>query len=166
MKTQLSVLPLIVLIFIAPHCRIGRAGKGDTSQRAAFYAKMADTEMRQQLYADALQHIDQAILMDNANRQFYMQRGDINVAAGHLSAAVKNYDEAIAKGKNDAEAWKVRTTTLLRLFQQQYGVDNAVLLEKKISERERQALCNSIRASQEVGVHDEVIQQAQVVLCK
>jgi len=79
-------------------------------QRATIYAKIAEAEMRQQLYSDALQHIGQAISMDNSNLSFYMQRGDINVAAGNLSAALGNYDEAIGRGRNDGEAWKARTT--------------------------------------------------------
>lgn len=135
-------------------------------QRATIYAKIAEVEMRQQRYADALQHIDQAILMDNSNLHFYMQRGDINVAAGNLSTAIGNYDEAISKGKNDGEAWKARTTTLIKVYQKKYGTDNTDILSKKISNTDRQALCNSIRASQEVGMKDITIDLVQTSLCK
>ena len=135
-------------------------------QRATIYAKIAETEMKQQLYADALQHIGQAIFMDNSNLNFYVQRGDINVAAGNLSTAIGNYDEAIAKGKSDADTWKARTTTLIKLYQKKYGTDNADLLRKKIDNTDRQALCNSIRASQEAGMKDINIDLVQASICK
>jgi tetratricopeptide (TPR) repeat protein len=135
-------------------------------QRATIYAKIAEAEMKQQLYTDALQHIDQAISMDNSNLSFYMQRGDINVAAGNLSTAIANYDEAIAKGKNDGEAWKARTTTLIKMYQKKYGTDNADTLRKKISNTDRQTLCNSIRTSQEAGMKDINIDLVQASLCK
>lgn len=135
-------------------------------QRATIYAKIAEAEMKQQAYADALQHIDQAISMDNSNLSFYMQRGDINVAAGNLSTAIGNYDEAIAKGKNDAEAWKARTTTLINMYQRKYGTDNAGVLGKKISNTDRSTLCNSIRSSQEAGMKDINIDLLQTSICK
>lgn len=135
-------------------------------QRATIYAKIAETEMKQQLYTDALQHIGQAIFMDNSNLNFYMQRGDINVAAGNLSTAIGNYDEAIAKGKSDAETWKARTTTLIKLYQKKYGTDNADLLFKKIDNTDKLALCNSIRASQEAGMKDINIDLVQASICK
>jgi tetratricopeptide (TPR) repeat protein len=135
-------------------------------QRATIYAKIAEAEMKQQLYADALQHIDQAISMDNSNQQFYMQRGDINVAAGNFSTAIGNYDEAIAKGKNDGEAWKARTTTLIKSYQKKYGTDNADTLRKKISSADRQTLCSSIRTSQDNGMKDISIDLLQASLCK
>ncbi|HTI07939.1 MAG TPA: hypothetical protein VL832_05265 [Puia sp.] len=135
-------------------------------QRATIYAKIAETEMKQQLYTDALQHIGQAIFMDNSNLNFYVQRGDINVAAGNLSTAIGNYDEAIAKGKSDADTWKARTITLIKLYQKKYGTDNADLLRKKIDNTDRQALCNSIRASQEAGMKDINIDLVQASICR
>jgi hypothetical protein len=95
-----------------------------------------------------------------------MQRGDINVAAGNLSTALGNYDEAIAKGKNDGEAWKARTTTLIKIYQKKYGTDNAELLRKKISNTDRQTLCSSIRTSQDNGMKDISIDLLQASLCK
>jgi hypothetical protein len=84
----------------------------------------------------------------------------------NLSAAVGDFDEAIAKGNNDAEAWEARTATLIKLYEQRYGTDNADLLGKKISDMDRLTLCNSIRASQEVGMKDNLIGQIQASVCK
>jgi len=138
----------------------------NTTQRATIFAKIAEVEMRQGQYDAALQHIGQAISMDPANLTFYMQRGDINVAAGNLSVAISNYDEAIGQGKNDAEAWKARTTTLIKLYQKKYGTDNADALKRKITTTDRQALCNSIRTSQDKGMRDVNIDLLQASVCK
>jgi tetratricopeptide (TPR) repeat protein len=138
----------------------------NVAQRATIFAKIAETEMRQQQYNPALQHIGQAITMDPSNLSFYMQRGDINVAAGNFSTAISNYDEAIGQGKNDAEAWKARTTTLVKLYQKKYDTDNADVMKRKISATDRQALCNSIRSAQDKGMRDVNIDLLQASVCK
>jgi tetratricopeptide (TPR) repeat protein len=135
-------------------------------QRATIYAKIAEVEMKQGRYPDALQHIGQAISMDNTNLSFYMQRGDINVAAGNFSTAVGNYDEAISKGKDDGEAWKARTTTVIKMYQQKYSTDNADVLRRKISSSDRQTLCNSIQTAQGKGMRDMQIDLLQAAVCK
>src|SRR5258708_16232414 len=126
----------------------------NTAQRATIYAKMAEVDMRQQQYDQALQNIQQAISLDNSNLNFYMQQGDINAAAGNYAVAIGNYEEAISKGKNDGEAWKAKTTTMIRMYQRKYNTSDAGSLAKKISSADRQTLCNSIRASQQNGAKD------------
>jgi len=138
----------------------------NTAQRATIYAKMAEAETRQQQYSDALQHIGEAINTDNTNLSFYMQRGDINVAAGNLSTAISNYDEAISKGKDDPEAWKARTATLIRLYQKKYGTEDAATLKKKISASDKQTLCNSIQTAQSKGLRDVQIDLVQATVCR
>lgn len=135
-------------------------------QRATIYAKMAEANMKQQMYDEALQNIQQAISMDNTNLSFYMQRGDINVAAGNFSAAIGDYDAAIAKGRNDAEAWKAKTTTMIKMYQKKYNTDDAGTLGKKINSTDRQTLCNSIRESRQNGLKDMSIDLVQVSVCK
>lgn len=136
------------------------------AQRATIYSKMAEVDMRQQQYDLALQNIQQAISMDNSNLHFYMQQGDINVAAGNYSAAIDSYDNAIARGKNDAEAWKAKTTTIIRMYQQKYRTDDAGTLGKKINNSDRQTLCNSINSSKQYGVQDMGIDLVQLSVCK
>jgi len=138
----------------------------NTAQRATIYAKMAEAETKQQMYSDALQHIGDAINIDNTNMNFYMQRGDINVAAGNLTTAISNYDEAISKGKDDGEAWKARTAALIRLYQKKYGTDDAGTLKKKISASDKQTLCNSIQTAQSKGLHDVQVDLVQATICR
>jgi len=138
----------------------------NTTQRANIYAKMAEIDTRQHMYNEALNNIQQAINTDNGNTAFYIQRGDINTAAGNLSAAVDNYDEAIAKDGNSTAAWRAKTNAIIRLYQKKYGTNDAGTLGKKISTTDRQTLCNSIRTSQQKGVNDAAIGLVQLSVCK
>jgi tetratricopeptide (TPR) repeat protein len=136
------------------------------SQRATIYAKIAEVYTRQHNYSAALQNIEQAISMDSGNLNFYIQRGDINTAAGNYPAAIGNYDEAISKGKNDAEAWKAKTSALIKMYQKKYDTDNAGILSKKMNASERKTLCSTIQTSQEKGMKDMAIELLQVATCK
>ena len=138
----------------------------NTAQRATIYAKIAETEMRQQMYTDALQHIGEAISLDGSNLSFYLQRGDINAAAGNYSAAIANYDEAIAKGKDDPEAWKARTVTVIKQYQKKYGTESADGLKRKISASDKQTLCGSIRTAQGKGLKDVQVDLVQATVCQ
>lgn len=138
----------------------------NTAQRATIYAKIAETEMRQGMYPDALQHIGDAISLDGSNLSFYLQRGDINVAAGNYSAAISNYDETISKGKDDAETWKARTATIIKMYQKKYGTESAGTLKKKISASDKQTLCSSIQTAQSKGLKDVQIDLVQATVCQ
>jgi len=138
----------------------------NTSQRATIYAKIAETEMKQGMYADALQHIGEAISLDGSNMSFYLQRGDINAASGNYTTAISNYDETIAKGKDDGEAWKARTAALIKMYQKKYGTESAEGLKKKLSGTERSTLCSSIQTAQARGLKDVQVDLVQATICK
>jgi len=138
----------------------------NVAQRATIYSKMAEIDMRQQQYDQALQNIQQAIALDRSNLHFYMQRGDINRAAGNYTTAISDYDEAIANGKNDPEVWKAKTTTVVRMIQNKYRTDDAGTLAKKINSTDRQTLCSSISSAKQHGVQDMGIDLVQASICK
>ena len=138
----------------------------NTAQRATLYSKMAEVDTRQQQYDQALQDVRQAIAIDNSNLKFYMQLGDINVAAGNYSAAIARYDEVIAKGKNDPEAWKAKTATIIKMYQEKYKTTDAGVLARKISNSDRQTLCTAITSSKNIGVQDVGIDLVQASICK
>jgi len=138
----------------------------NTAQRATIYAKMAEIDTRQQMYNEALNNIQQAINTDNSNTAFYIQRGDINMAAGNTQAAIGNYEEAIAKDDNNTTAWRAKTTATIKLYQKKYGTNDAGALGKKISSADRQTLCSSIRGAQQKGVKDAAIDLVQLSVCK
>ena len=138
----------------------------NTAQRATLYSKIAEVDTRQQQFDQALQDMQQAIAMDNTNLKFYMQLGDIQVAAGNYPAAISDYQDAIDKGKNDAEAWKAKTTTIIKMYQGKYKTTDATVLARKISAADRQTLCSSINSSKQVGLQDMGIDLVQASICK
>lgn len=138
----------------------------NVAQRATIYAKMAEIDTRNRMYNEALSNIQQAINLDNGNLDFYMQRGDINTAAGNYSEAMRNYDEAITKGKTDVSPWKSKVATLIKMNQQKYNTNSADMLAKKMSGSEKQTLCNSIREAQAKGMKDMTIDLTQSAICK
>jgi len=97
---------------------------------------------------------------------FYLQRGDINAASGNYTTAISNYDEAIAKGKDDGEAWKARTAALIKMYQKKYGTESAEGLKKKLSGTERSTLCSSIQTAQARGLKDVQVDLVQATICK
>lgn len=135
-------------------------------QRATLYSKMAEIDTRQQQYDQALKDMQQAIAMDGTNLKFYMQVGDIHVAAGNYPAAISSYEEAITRGKNDAEAWKAKTTTIIKLYQKKYNTSDAGVLARKISAADRQNLCSNISSAKQAGLQDMGIDLVQASICK
>lgn len=138
----------------------------NTAQRATIYAKIAEVDTRQGQYDAALQNIQQAIATDNTNYRFYLQKGDINSAAGNYSTAITSYDEAITKGTSTTEAWKAKTTSMVKLFQKKYKTDDAGALNKKISAADRQTLCTAISGATQNGVQDMGIDLVKLSICK
>jgi len=138
----------------------------NTAQRATIYAKMAEIDTRQQMYNEALNNIQLAITTDNSNTAFYIQRGDINMAAGNIQAAIGNYEEAVAKDGNNTTAWKAKAHATIKLYQKKYGTNDAGALGRKMSTADRQALCGTIHASQQKGVKDAAIDLVQLSVCK
>src|SRR3954454_22174363 len=83
----------------------------NVKDRATIYAKIAEIDLKQNMYADASYNVEQAISLDTNNTSFYMLRGDIKAAQKDFTGAMADYDVAISKGKDDAEVWKAKTVT-------------------------------------------------------
>lgn len=136
------------------------------AERATIYAKIAAMDSRQQMYADAMNNIGQAITLDPSNSDFLILKGDIQTASGNYSDALASYDEAIAKGRTDYTAYRAKVTTILKMNQKKYGTDNADALAKKMTSTEKQNLCSNIRNAQDKGMKDITIDLAQAAICK
>lgn len=138
----------------------------NTAERAKIFAKQAEVNTRQRNYTEALNNIQQAIALDPANLDFYEQKGDIHSAAGSFSEAMKDYDDAIAKGKDDAEAWKSKTVLQVKILQKKYGTDNAGELAGKMNSAEKKSLCETISKGQSRGMKDMTIDLLQTSVCR
>ncbi len=138
----------------------------NTTERATIYAKIAEIDLKQNMYTDASNNVEQAISLDANNTSFYMLRGDIKTAQKNFAEAIADYDMAISKGKDDAEVWKVKTITSIKSFQEKYHTPNAQQLTTKMSVTEKQRLCSDIQNAKSKGVKDMNIDLLQVSLCK
>ena len=91
-----------------------------------------------------------------------VEREDAQVA----STDIASLTAVVQKNPNDAEAWKAKTTTVVRMFQNKYRTDDAGTLAKKISSSDRQTLCSSISSARQHGVQDMGIDLVQASICK
>jgi tetratricopeptide (TPR) repeat protein len=138
----------------------------NTKDRATIYAKIAEIDLKQNMYTDASNNIEQAISLDANNTSFYMLRGDIKAAQKNFTGANADYDLAISKGKDDAEVWKAKTVTSIKAIQDKYNTSDAQQLTGKMSASEKQTLCSDISKAQAKGVNDMNIDLLKVSICK
>lgn len=138
----------------------------NVKDRATIYAKMAEIDLKQNMYTDAINNIEQAITLDSDNNDFYMLRGDIKSAQGDFTAAIADYDLAIAKGKDDAEAWKAKSVTYIKSYQKKYNTTDAKQLASKISAADKSVLCGEITKAKAKGVKDINMDLLELSLCK
>jgi len=138
----------------------------NVADRATIYAKMAEIDLKQNMYNDAVNNIQQAIALDAGNNNFYMQRGDIKAAQGDFTEAIADYDLAIAKGKDDAEAWKAKVVTYVKSYQEKYNTTDAKQLASKMSVSDKQILCGEITKAKAKGVKDVNMDLLELTVCK
>lgn len=138
----------------------------NTKERATIYAKMAEIDMKQAMYTDAMNNVATAIATDNANPDFYILQGDIYGAQGDYAKALAAYDLATTNA-GGATAWQAKVEAETRMFQKKYAVgNNAADLAGKLSTADRQALCEDISGAKSNGVKVQSIDLLQVSICK
>lgn len=138
----------------------------NVKERATIYEKMAEIDLNQKMYDDAVNNIQQAIALDATNPDFYMLRGDIKTAQENFDAAITDYDVAISKGKDDAEAWKAKAVAYIKSYEKKYGSTDAKQLASRMSAQDKTTLCNQISTAQSKGAKDVNIDLLQLSLCK
>ncbi len=138
----------------------------NTAQRATIYAKIAALNSRQKQYGDAQTNIQQAISLDPNNTDLYILQGDIYSSAGNFSSSIDSYNAAIAKGKNDASAWKGKSEALIKMYQSKYGTNDANTLSAKMNASEKKNLCGTIQSGLAAGMKSMDIEMSQLAICK
>ena len=138
----------------------------NVKDRATIYAKIAEIDLKQNMYTDALNNVQQAISLDADNLSFYMLRGDIKTAQKDFTGAIADYDLAIAKGKDDTEAWKAKSFTYIKSYQTKYNTTDTKALAGKLSQQDKQVLCGEIAKAKARGVKDVNVDLLELTLCK
>ncbi len=137
----------------------------NVKERATIYAKMAEINLQQKMYEDAMNNLQQAIALDASNPDFYMLQGDVQVATGKFEEAAKYYDMAISHGKNDAEVWKAKAANTINYYQKKYNTMDAHQLASRMNATEKQQLCTLINNATTNGVKDMNMDLLKLAVC-
>lgn len=139
----------------------------NVKDRATIYAKMGEIDLKQKMYADAMNNADAAIAADNANADFYILKGDIYAAQHDFDNALLQYDEAISQGGNTAKAWTAKVEAETKMFQKKYGVENnAAGLAGKMTAADKNTLCSDIEKAKSYGVKKQSIDLLKLSVCQ
>ncbi len=139
----------------------------NVKERATIYAKIAQLDLEQNMYSDAMNNVETAITTDNTNPDFYILKGDIYAAQNMYADANTAYNQAVTFGGNSAKAWQAKVEAEAKLMQKKYETgSNAADLSSKISTSDRQILCSDITEAKKYGVNTQSIDLLQLAICK
>ena len=139
----------------------------NTKERATIYAKIAELDLRQSMYSDAMNNVETAIKTDNTNSDFYILKGDIYAAQGMYNEANTAYNDAVTYGGNSAKVWQAKIEAETKAMQKKYASgSNAADLANKLSAGDRKLLCDDIAKGKSYGVKNQNIDLLQVSICK
>lgn len=138
----------------------------NVKERATIYAKMAEINLGQNMYEDAMNYVAKAIALDAANPDFYMLQGDIQAQQGKYTEANTYYDMAISHGKDDAIVWKAKTINSIQSYEKKYTTTDIQTLAAKMDAGEKEQLCRLIKNASGKGVQDVSIDLLKLSICK
>ncbi|MEP6467715.1 MAG: hypothetical protein ABJB05_15500 [Parafilimonas sp.] len=139
----------------------------NTKDRATIYAKMAEIDLKQKMYSDAMNNVETAITTDNLNADFYILKGDIYSAQKDYTNSMAAYNDAITYGGNTAKVWTAKVEAETKSFQQKYSTtNNAADLAGKMSAEDKNTLCSDISQAKSNGAKSQRIDLLQLSICK
>lgn len=139
----------------------------NVKDRATIYAKIAELDLKQNMYSDAMNNVDAAIQTDNTNADFYILKGDVYAAQSMYSDAINAYNQAVTYGGNSAKVWQAKVEAEAKMMQKKYNTgSNTANLAAKISAADRQTLCGDITQAKNYGVNVQSIDLLQLAICK
>jgi tetratricopeptide (TPR) repeat protein len=113
----------------------------NVKDRATIYGKIAELDLRQEMYSDAMNNVQTAITLDNANPDFQILKGDIYLAQNDYTNALAAYNASIAAGGSSTKAWGAKIEAEAKAYQQKYGTGtNANELAKKMSPADKSSM--------------------------
>jgi tetratricopeptide (TPR) repeat protein len=139
----------------------------NVKERATIYAKVAELDLKQNMYSDAMNNVQAAMAADSSNTDFYILKGDIYAAQKDYANAMSSYNQAITVGGNSAKVWQAKVEAETKMFQTKYATgSNAADLAGKMSAADKQALCSDITTAKSNGVKVQNIDLLQLSICK
>jgi tetratricopeptide (TPR) repeat protein len=138
----------------------------NTKDRATIYGKIAQIDLQQNMYSDAMNNVETAIATDNTNADFYILKGDIYAAQKNYADAMTAYDQAVTYGGNSSKIWQAKVEAETKAMQNKYGTgNNAGDLAGKMSQADKKSLCADIKQAKNYGVNNQNIDLLQLAIC-
>jgi len=139
----------------------------NVKERATIYGKIAELDLRENMYSDAMNNAETAISLDSTNPDFYVLKGDVYAAQKDYTNALAAYDQAATVGGNTTKSWQAKIEAETKMYQNKYNTGtDAATLGKKMSASEKQVLCGDITKAQQIGLKNQTIDLLQLALCK
>jgi tetratricopeptide (TPR) repeat protein len=138
----------------------------NTAERAILYAKVANMNFRSGKSAEAEQYIGKAIELDPGNPDFLIQQGDWAASKGDYDGAFEYYDQAVAKGRTDADMYGIRADTRIKSMQEKYGTENVQELRSQMTAGEKTEVCADSRKALDLGLKDMQMDMFVALVCR
>jgi len=138
----------------------------NVAERATLYAKVADMNYRSGNALQAEEYLSQAMELDPANPDFYIQRGDWAINDGHYDEGFSAYDRAVELGRTDADMYAIRSDARIRMLQQKYGTENVQELRAQMTSEEKELVCADSQKALDLGLRDMQMDMFVALVCR
>jgi tetratricopeptide (TPR) repeat protein len=135
-------------------------------ERATIYAKVADLNYRTGQASEAQSYINRAIKLDPENPSFNIQKGDWAANDGDYERAFAEFDQAVAKGRTDADMYGIRADTRVKMLQEKYGMENVQQLRAEMTAEEKDQVCMESRKALDLGLRDMQMDMFVALVCR
>ena len=138
----------------------------NVAERASIFVELADLSWKQGMQQEGITYMNQALFYDDDNPDYYILRGDMKSRSGDIDGGFKDYDKAVALGKNDLEMYTIRSQALIGAMQDKYGTTNSNELGKAMTAGEKSRLCAELNKAFDMGLKDMQLDLFKAMICK
>jgi tetratricopeptide (TPR) repeat protein len=138
----------------------------DVKSRATMFANLAEIDKAEANYVSAKSNLAEAIALDSANGDFYIQRGDVSMKEKKYDEAFSDYDKAVKHGKNDVNMYSIRSNARIKQMQDKYKTQNGNELAKKMNAGEKKMVCTELTKALSMGLRNIQLDLFSNMICK
>ncbi len=139
----------------------------DTKARASNYALLSMLYYRQLNDKDSANfYLDKAIVLNPANADFYIQKGDMQINDKNYDDAFLQYDKAVEKGRTDMDMYVIRANARMKMVQEKYQTTNTQQLRSKMNATEKEQLCTELKKALSLGLRNIQYDMFSSMVCK
>jgi Tfp pilus assembly protein PilF len=138
----------------------------DVKSRATMFANLAEIDKAEANYVSAKSNLAEAIALDSANGDFYIQRGDVSMKEKKYDEAFSDYDKAVKHGKNDVNMYSIRSNARIKQMQDKYKTQNGNELAQKMNAGEKKMVCTELTKALSMGLRNIQLDLFSNMICK